>query len=50
MKRSTIILVLLLVLAILAFSRTGVRRVPGQTTQAEQRKIRGISIITEDGY
>jgi hypothetical protein len=50
MKRSTIILVLLLVLAILAFSRTGARRVPGQTTQSEQRQIRGMSIMTEDGY
>jgi hypothetical protein len=48
MKRSTIILVLLLVLAILAFSRTGVRRVPGQTTQAEQRRIKGMSVIVED--
>lgn len=50
MKRSTIILILLLVLAVLAFSRAGVRRVPGQTTQAEQRKISGISIMTADGY
>jgi hypothetical protein len=50
MKRSTIILVLLLVLAILAFSRPGVLRVPGETTQAEQRKISGISIMTADGY
>jgi hypothetical protein len=50
MKRSTIILVLLLVLAILAFSRAGVRRVPGQTTQAEQRRIKGMSVMTEDGY
>jgi hypothetical protein len=48
MKRTTIILVLLLVLAILAFSRTGVRRVPGQTTQAEQRRIKGMSVIVED--
>jgi hypothetical protein len=48
MKRSTIILVLLLVLAILAFSRTGVRRVPGQTTQAEQRRIKGMSVIVDD--
>ena len=50
MKRTTIILVLLLVLAILAFSRVGVRRVPGETTQAEQRRIKGMSIMTEDGY
>jgi hypothetical protein len=50
MKRSTIILVLLLVLAILAFSRPGVLRVPGETTQDEQRKISGISIMTADGY
>jgi hypothetical protein len=48
MKRSTIILVLLLVLAILAFSRTGARRVPGQTTQTEQRQIRGMSVIVDD--
>jgi hypothetical protein len=48
MKRTTIILVLLLVLAILAFSRTGVRRVPGQTTQAEQRRIKGMSVIVDD--
>jgi flagellar basal body-associated protein FliL len=48
MKRSTIILILLLVLAILAFSRTGVWRVPGQTTQAEQRRIKGMSVIVED--
>ena len=50
MKRSTIILILLLVLAILAFNRTGARRVPGETTQAEQRSIKGMSIKTEDGY
>jgi hypothetical protein len=48
MKRTTIILVLLLVLAILAFNRAGVRRVPGQTTQAEQRRIKGMSVIVED--
>jgi len=48
MKRSTIILILMLVLAILAFSRAGVRRVPGQTTQSEQRRIKGMSIIVED--
>ena len=48
MKRTTIILVLLLVLAILAFSRAGVRRVPGETTQAEQRRIKGMSVIVED--
>jgi hypothetical protein len=48
MKRTTIILVLLLVLAVLAFSRAGVRRVPGQTTQAEQRRIKGMSVIVED--
>jgi hypothetical protein len=50
MKRSTIILVLLLVLAILAFSRTGVWRAPGQTTQSEQRQVRGMSVMTADGY
>jgi preprotein translocase subunit SecG len=50
MKRSTIILILLFVLAILAFSRVGARRVPGATTQTEQRRIKGISIMTEDGY
>jgi hypothetical protein len=50
MKRSTIILILLLVLAVLAFSRAGVRRVPGQTTQTEQRRIKGMSVMTEDGY
>jgi hypothetical protein len=48
MKRTTIILILLLVLAILAFSRAGVRRVPGQTTQTEQRRIKGMSVIVED--
>jgi hypothetical protein len=48
MKRSTIILILLLVLTILAMSRAGVRRVPGQTTQAEQRRIKGMSVIVED--
>jgi hypothetical protein len=48
MKRTAIILILLLVLAILAFSRAGVRRVPGQTTQAEQRRIKGMSVIVED--
>jgi hypothetical protein len=50
MKRTTIILILMLVLAILAFSRPGVQRVPGQTTQAEQRRVKGMSIMTEDGY
>jgi hypothetical protein len=50
MKRTTIILVLLLVLAILAFSRTGALRVPGETTQTEQRRIKGMSVMTEDGY
>ena len=50
MKRTTIILVLLLVLAILAFNRTGARRVPGETTQAEQRSIKGMSVMSEDGY
>ena len=48
MKRSTIILILLLVLAILAMSRAGVWRVPGQTTQTEQRRIKGLSVIVED--
>ena len=48
MKRTTIILILLLVLAILAFSRMGARRVPGQTTQAEQRRIKGMSVIVND--
>jgi preprotein translocase subunit SecG len=48
MKRTTIILVLLFVLAILAFSRTDVRRVPGETTQAEQRRIKGMSVIVDD--
>jgi len=48
MKRSTIILILMIVLAILAFSRAGVRRVPGQTTQSEQRRIKGMSIIVDD--
>jgi hypothetical protein len=48
MKRTTIILILLLVLAVLAFSRAGVRRVPGQTTQAEQSRIKGMSVIVED--
>ena len=48
MKRTTIILILLLVLAILAFNRTGARRVPGQTTQSEQRRIKGMSVMAED--
>lgn len=48
MKRSTIILVLLLVLAILAFNRTGVWRAPGATTQTEQRRIKGMSLMSED--
>jgi len=51
MKRSTIILLLLLVLAaVLAFNRTGIWRAPGATTQTEQRRIKGMSIMTEDGY
>jgi hypothetical protein len=50
MKRSTVILILLLVLAILAYNRTGVWRAPGATTQSEQRRIKGMSIKTEDGY
>jgi len=50
MKRSTIILILLIVLAILAMSRVGARRVPGQTTQAEQRSIKGMSVMSEDKY
>jgi hypothetical protein len=50
MKRSTIILILLFVLAILVYNRTGVWRAPGATTQSEQRRIKGISIKTEDGY
>lgn len=49
MKRTTIILILLLVLAlVLAFNRAGVWRVPGQTTQSEQRRIKGMSVIVED--
>lgn len=48
MKRTHIILILLLVLAILAFSRTGVWRAPGQTTQSEQRRIQGMSLMVED--
>jgi hypothetical protein len=48
MKRSVIILILLMVLAVLAISHVGVRRVPGQTTQAEQRRIKGMSVIVED--
>jgi hypothetical protein len=43
-----LILILLLVLAILAMRRAGVWRVPGQTTQAEQRRIKGMSVMTED--
>jgi hypothetical protein len=50
MKRSTIILILLIVLAILAMSRVGARSVPGATTQSEQRRIKGMSVKTEDGY
>jgi hypothetical protein len=48
MKRSTIILILLFVLAILAFNSTGVWCVPGQTTQSEQRRVKGMSVIVED--
>jgi hypothetical protein len=48
MKRSVIILILLMLLTVLAISRAGVRRVPGQTTQAEQRRIKGMSVIVED--
>jgi len=52
MKRSVIIIFLLLVLAILFMKTsvgTGTRaRVPGETTQAEQRQIRGMSVIVND--
>jgi cytochrome c-type biogenesis protein CcmH/NrfG len=48
MKRSTIILILLIVLAILAYNRTGVWRAPGATTQTEQRRIKGMSVIVTD--
>lgn len=43
-----LILILLLVIAILAFIRMGVWRVPGQTTQSEQRRIKGMSVIVDD--
>jgi hypothetical protein len=45
MKRTLIILILLIVLAILAFSGT---RAPGATTQTEQRRIKGMSLMVED--
>lgn len=45
-----IIFILLLVLAILAFSGMGVWRAPGATTQTEQRRVKGLSLMTEDGY
>ena len=52
MKRSVILFFLLLVLAILFMTtRTGstIRaRVPGETTQAEQRQIRGMSVMVDD--
>lgn len=48
MKRSVIILILLLVLAVLAMSTVGAQRVPGQTTQSEQSRIKGMSVMTED--
>jgi hypothetical protein len=49
MKRSVIIFILLLVLAILFMSRGGkAKRVPGETTQAEQRQIKGMSVIVKD--
>lgn len=48
MKRSVIIFILLIVLAILAFSGAGVWRAPGATTQTEQRRIKGMSLMAED--
>jgi hypothetical protein len=49
MKRSVIIFILLLVLAILFMSRGGkAKRVPGETTQAEQRQIKGMSVMVDD--
>ena len=52
MKRSVIIFFLLLVLAILFMTtRKGAAiraRVPGETTQAEQRRIRGMSVMADD--
>jgi len=48
MKRTYIIFILLLVLAILAMNNAGVWRAPGATTQSEQRRIKGMSVIVED--
>jgi hypothetical protein len=46
MKRSVILFFLLIVLAILAYGRVG--GVPGATTQSEQRRIKGMSVMVED--
>jgi flagellar basal body-associated protein FliL len=48
MKRILVILILLIVLAILAFRGAGVWRAPGATTQSEQRRIKGMSLMAED--
>jgi hypothetical protein len=45
MKRSIILFFLLVVLAILAYGRVSV---PGATTQSEQRRIKGMSVMVED--
>jgi hypothetical protein len=46
MKRSVILFFLLVVFAILAYGRVG--GVPGATTQSEQRRIKGMSVMVED--
>ena len=48
MKRSLVIIFLLAVLAVLMLNNTGALRVPGETTQREQSRIRGMSVMTED--
>jgi hypothetical protein len=48
MKRSIILFFLLVVFAILAYGRVGIRQVPGATTQSEQRRIKGMSVIVTD--
>jgi hypothetical protein len=48
MKRSIILFFLLVVLAILAYGRVGIWQVPGATTQSEQRRIKGMSVMVED--
>ena len=45
MKRNVILFFLLVVFAILAYGRVSV---PGATTQSEQRRIKGMSVKSED--